>query len=123
MAIKILEKAKILDQKDIKNIVQELSILKRVNHPNIIKLYELIETEKKIYIVTEYVDGGELYQNIITQGKLDPGLAKSYFYQIVQGIKYLHQNGIVHRDLKPENIIIDGNQTIKIIDFGLGREY
>ena len=105
------------------NIIQELSILKKVNHINIIKLYELIETNNKIYIVTEYIDGGELYQNIIKQGKLDQNKAKIYFWQIIQGIKYLHQNGICHRDLKPQNIIIDSNQVIKIIDFGLGREY
>lgn len=105
------------------NIIQELSILKKVNHINIIKLYELIETSNKIFIVTEYIDGGELYQNIIKQGKLDESKAKMYFCQIIQGIKYLHENGICHRDLKPQNIIIDSNQIIKIIDFGLGREY
>ena len=123
VAIKILEKAKILDRKDHKNIIQELTILKKIRHPHLVRLYQLIETSSKIYIVTEYVAGGELYQNIISKGKLEESVAKRYFWQLMQGLKYLHDNNIVHRDLKPENIMTDSDSTIKIIDFGLSREY
>jgi 5'-AMP-activated protein kinase catalytic alpha subunit len=96
--------------------------LKRISHPNIITLFELLETEKSLYIVTEFVKGGELYDMIRFRGRLDEHSAKKYFFQILEGIEYLHSNGIAHRDIKPENILVDDEQ-IKIIDFGLSREF
>ncbi|KAJ6250090.1 kp78a-related [Anaeramoeba flamelloides] len=92
-----------------------------VNHKNIIKLYDIFEDQKNIYIVTEYVDGCELVDFLINNPKLKLGVIKSIFKQIVKGVGYCHNLKIVHRDLKLENILIDKNFQIKIIDFGLSN--
>ena len=97
----------------------EISILKSINHQNIIKVYDVIETKEYYYIIFEYISGGELQKYIQIQGRLNQNTIMKIFYQLILGISYLHNNNIIHRDLKPENILLTKNEEIKIIDFGL----
>lgn len=91
-----------------------------MDHPNIIKLLELHESPTHVYIVTEFIEGKELYELIVEKGSLDPHLCGIYFCQLVQAIQYLHSIGICHRDIKPENIMVNG-ESLKLIDFGLSK--
>ena len=123
VAIKILQKNLIKGQKQQERIQNEIKFLKLFNHPNIIKIYEVIENESAFYIVLEYATGGELFNYIVLKEKLSEKETSLYFYQIIQGIKTIHEKKICHRDMKPENILIANNNVIKIIDFGLSSEY
>lgn len=93
--------------------------MKCVNHPNIMSLYDVWETTSSIYLILEYVQGGELFDYLSTNGPLEPDEALDYFQQIIQAMDYCHRFGIAHRDLKPENILLDTNMNIKIADFGM----
>jgi 5'-AMP-activated protein kinase, catalytic alpha subunit len=130
VAVKILEKKKIVDVSDIERVSREIHILKLVRHPNLIQLYEIIETPKYLFLVMEYCGGGELFDYIADQKKYSDRLyrlnekeACRFFHQIIDGVDYLHKLGIVHRDLKPENMLLDKNKNIKIVDFGLSNTY
>ena len=123
VAIKILEKEKINDQADINRVMREIQILKIVRHPNIVQLYEIIETSKQLFLIMEYAPGGELFDHIVKKKRLQDGEACRFFHQILAGIEYLHGNKICHRDLKPENLLLDENMNIKIVDFGLSNTY
>ena len=124
VAIKILEKSKIIKYEDKVRIEREIEILKKIRHPNIVHLYGIIETDKQIFIITEYIKGKELYHYILLKKKLNEEAACFYFKQILSGVEYLHKLKIAHRDIKSENIIIEqSTNLIKIIDFGLSNEY
>lgn len=100
----------------------EIDILRKINHENIIKLYEVYESDKYIHLVFEYLQGGELFERIKQKGFYKEKNAKILMRQLMQSIEFLHQNGIVHRDLKPENLILtskDNDNNVKIADFGL----
>ena len=122
VAIKILNKNKITKSQQTL-LTRELSILRKMNHFNIIKLYSIIETETIIYLIQEYSEGKELSNYIQNHSKLDEKEACKFFQQIISGIEYIHQMGIAHRDLKPENILLTRANDIKIIDFGLSNIY
>ena len=123
VAIKILEKNK-LKFEDKCRIEREIKILKKLRHPNIVHLYSIIETEKQILIITEYIQGQELFHYILLKKKISEEEACYYFSQIVSGVEYLHKLKIAHRDIKSENILIDQNtKRIKLIDFGLSNTY
>ena len=123
VAIKILEKNK-LKSEDKCRIEREINILKKLRHPNIVYLYSIIETDKQILIITEYIQGQELFHYILLKKKLTEEEACYYFTQIVSGVEYLQKLKIAHRDIKSENIIIDQRtKMIKIIDFGLSNTY
>lgn len=122
VAVKILEKDKIKDASDIARVRREIAILKAVNHPHIVRLYEIIETAKEIYMVIEYAERGELFDYIVRNKRLDEAEAKVLFGQILSGVEYLHKMNIAHRDLKPENLLLDRNNSIKIVDFGLSNQ-
>lgn len=101
-------------------IEREIIIMKLVSHTNIMGLYEVWENKNELYLVLEYVDGGELFDHLVSNGKFSEHQAVYYFKQIIQGVSYLHKFNISHRDLKPENILLDKkNQIIKIADFGM----
>lgn len=102
-------------------VKREINILKKCSHPHIIRLYEVIDTPTDIFVVMEYVSNGELFDYIVSKGRLVPDEARHFFHQIVAGVEYCHFHSIVHRDLKPENLLLDADNTLKIADFGLSN--
>lgn len=123
VAVKILEKDKIQDVADVERVAREIHILKIVRHPNVVQLYEIIETQKQLYLIMEYANGGELFDFIVDQQRVDEREACYFFQQIIAGVEYISKLGIVHRDLKPENLLLDHNRTLKLVDFGLSNTY
>ncbi|KAF8964715.1 hypothetical protein BGZ46_000743, partial [Entomortierella lignicola] len=103
-------------------ITREIYHWRCLSHPNIAHLHEVLTTESKIYLVTEYCPNGELLEALIRDGRCKPSLAKRWFRQICLAIQYCHSRKIVHRDLKLENILLDSQNNIKLIDFGFTRE-
>ena len=104
-------------------VAREIHILKLIRHPNIVQLYEIIETQKNCYLIMEYANGGELFDYIVANTRVKEPEACSFFQQIIAGVEYIHQLGVVHRDLKPENLLLDEKKNIKIVDFGLSNTY
>lgn len=102
-------------------IRREIQNLKLFRHPHIIKLYQVISTPTDIFMIMEYVSGGELFDYIVKHGKLQEHEARRFFQQIISGVDYCHRHMIVHRDLKPENLLLDQNMYVKIADFGLSN--
>ncbi|XP_063991691.1 serine/threonine-protein kinase SIK3-like isoform X2 [Diachasmimorpha longicaudata] len=122
VAIKIIDKTK-LSEENLAKIFREVHIMKRLRHPHIIRLYQVMETEKMIYLVTEYAPGGEIFDHLVRNGRMSESEARRIFKQIVQAVHYLHQNRVVHRDLKAENLLLDADNNIKLADFGFSNEY
>ena len=123
VAIKILQKNLIKGQKQYERIHNEIKYLKLLNHPNIIKIYEVIENDFYFFIVMEYATGGELFNYIVLKEKLSEKETSFFFFQIIQGVRKIHEKKICHRDIKPENLLLSRKNVIKIIDFGLSSEY
>jgi len=123
VAIKILDKLKMVEDEDIRRVQKEISILKKLKHKNIIQLYEIIQTKKNIYLIMDFAEGGELFDYISLKKRLSEIEACKIFQEIISGLEYLHQQNYVHRDLKPENLLFDYKKTIKISDFGLSSYY
>lgn len=119
VAIKIMNKGKMKAINMYEKSIKEISILKSIVHPHIIRLYEVIDTPSDIYIIMEYVTGGELFDYITQKGRISEDESRRLFQQIISGMEYCYINRICHRDLKPENILLDENNNIKIGDFGL----
>ena len=107
---------------NMKKILYETDLMKKLNHPNITKILEMFEDEKYFMIIMEYINGGNLFSFVKKRRKLSEKTAKFLFRQIIQGIKYIHEQNIVHRDIKLENLLIDLNNNVKICDFGIGRK-
>ncbi|GER31798.1 CBL-interacting protein kinase 12 [Striga asiatica] len=118
VAIKVIDKEKILRVGLIRHIKREISVLRRVRHPNIVQLHEVMATKSKIYFVMEYVRGGELFGKL-AKGRLNENLARNYFQQLISAVAFCHSRGVYHRDLKPENILVDDDGNLKVSDFGL----
>ena len=123
VAVKILEKVRILEQADKTRVEREIKILKCLRHNNIIQLYSVIQTVTTIYLIMEYASGKELFDYIVLKKRLPENEACKFYQQILAGIEYLHKLRIVHRDLKPENLLLDHKKDIKIADFGLSNLY
>ncbi|KYQ93026.1 putative protein serine/threonine kinase [Tieghemostelium lacteum] len=122
VAIKILNRSKIKSLKMDEKIRREIQNMKLFRHPHIIKLYEVIETTTDIFMVMEYVTGGELFDYIVKNGKLSEVESRKLFQQMISGVDYCHHHMVVHRDLKPENLLLDPvHKCIKIADFGLSN--
>ena len=120
VAVKILEKEKIEDDIDVERIVREIEILKSINHPNIAQMFESYSTVHNIYLMMEYVEGGDLFDYINSNVYLSEQKACYIFRQLIGVIEYLNEMAISHRDIKPENILLDKDKkNIKVIDFGL----
>lgn len=118
VAIKIIDKEKVLKVGLIDQIKREISVMRLVRHPNVVQLYEVMASKTKIYFAMEYVKGGELF-NKVAKGKLKEDAARKYFQQLVGAVDFCHSRGVYHRDLKPENLLLDENGNLKISDFGL----
>lgn len=121
VAVKILNREKIKSLDVVGKIRREIQNLKLFRHPHIIKLYQVISTPTDIFMIMEYVSGGELFDYIVKHGKLKEHEARRFFQQIISGVDYCHRHMIVHRDLKPENLLLDHNLHVKIADFGLSN--
>ena len=123
VAIKILEKSAIVEKDDLERIIREMTILNQIDHINVIKVYDIYESEDNYLIIMEYCEGGELFNYIVKNQKLSEEETAFFFYQIINGVEYLHSKNIVHRDLKPENLLLCEGNILKIIDFGLSNFY
>ncbi|OUM68115.1 hypothetical protein PIROE2DRAFT_26272, partial [Piromyces sp. E2] len=119
-AMKIVDKKLIKGQE--KLILREISILHKLDHKNIIKLYDVFETDKNIILQTEFAEGGELFERIVELGYYSEDMARKTIRELLDAIDYLHSQDIIHRDLKPENLLLinkESNIDIKVADFGL----
>lgn len=120
VAIKIINKSKLTSKPNLRRKVErEIAVMKLIDHPHLIKLYDVLQTRKYLFLIIEYVEGGELFDYIVQKGKLSEEEAFHFFKQIVEGVEYCHKNLICHRDLKPENLLLDQQNNIKIADFGM----
>ena len=122
LAIKIYQKSKLNDSMKRKAVQREILALKKIDHPHIIKMHDLIETPKQICIVTDLIQGISLHQYVkqqCTNRQVKEAVCRRFFKQIIEGFEYLHSKGIAHRDVKLDNILIEEKTSmIKIIDFG-----
>ena len=122
VAVKAINMEFMKDESSKKKMNNEISILKMLRHPNVVKLLETFDTDKHHLIVMELCPGGDLLNYVRKRRKLSEKYAKFVFKQIMEGIAYLHDNGVVHRDIKLDNILLDGHGNIKIADFGVSRK-
>lgn len=118
VAIKVIDKEKIMRVGLVDQIKREISVMRLVKHPNIIQLFEVMATKTKIYFVMEYAKGGELFDKV-AKGKLKEEVAGKYFHQLINAVDFCHNRGVYHRDIKPENLLLDENDNLKVSDFGL----
>ncbi|CAN4098433.1 unnamed protein product [Withania somnifera] len=118
VAIKVINKDHVKREGMIEQITREISVMRLVRHPNIVELKEVMATKQKIFVVMEYVKGGELFAKV-ANGKLKEDVARKYFQQLISAVDFCHSRGVFHRDLKPENLLLDENENLKVSDFGL----
>ena len=121
-AIKIMSKEKIQNQFQ-REFIPEIEISKKFNHKNVIQVHSILEDEKNYYLIMEYCSKGELFDLICKKNRLSKDQSALFFYQLINGVEYIHSKGYAHRDLKPENLLLTKNNILKIIDFGLTHEY
>jgi serine/threonine protein kinase len=121
VAIKIINKQKMHQMNMHEKLSREINILKVMAHPHVIRMYELIDSPTELFMVMEYVSGGELFDYIVHKVRLRESEARRLFQQIICGIEFCHSHMVCHRDLKPENLLLDKNLQIKIADFGLSN--
>ncbi|KAK3002232.1 hypothetical protein RJ639_020299 [Escallonia herrerae] len=133
VAMKVLDRTTIIKHKMVDQIKREISIMKLVRHPNVVRLHEawtqsldykllfakVLASRTKIYIILEFITGGELFDKIVHHGRLSEADSRRYFQQLIDGVGYCHSKGVYHRDLKPENLLLDSQENLKISDFGL----
>ncbi|CAB3259964.1 unnamed protein product [Arctia plantaginis] len=124
VAVKVIDKSK-LDDVSKSHLFQEVRCMKLVQHPNVVRLYEVIDTQTKLYLILELGDGGDLYDYIMRhESGLSESLARDYFRQIVRAISYCHRLHVVHRDLKPENVVFfEKLGIVKLTDFGFSNKF
>ena len=128
-ALKILKKSRYRSQAELKMIKNEIAVMKVVDHPNIVKLFEFFEDEENFYIITEYCGGGQLFEAIMARKTFTENEAANIMQQLLSAIAHCHQRKIVHRDVKPENLLLDvleddkDRLVVKVIDFGISTQF
>ncbi|XP_026331476.1 serine/threonine-protein kinase SIK3 isoform X2 [Hyposmocoma kahamanoa] len=122
VAIKIIDKSR-LDEDNLKKTFREIAIMKKLRHPHIVRLYQVMESTHTIYLVTEYAPNGEIFDHLVSRGRMPESEAARAFAQMVSAVGYCHSRGVVHRDLKAENLLLDSSMNIKLADFGFSNEY
>ncbi|EDV49533.1 MAP/microtubule affinity-regulating kinase 3 [Drosophila erecta] len=122
VAIKLIDKTS-LNTIARQKLYREVKIMKMLNHPNIVRLFQVIESERTLYLVMEYVSGGELFDHLVKNGRMREYDARVLFRQLVSAIEYCHRKSIVHRDLKAENLLLDQHMKMKIADFGFSTTF
>merc|ERR1719253_877840 len=123
VAVKVLEKERIVEVEDVERVAREIHILKLLRHPHVIQLYEIVETARQLYLLMEYASGGELFDYIVASARVKELEACKFFHQILTAVEKIHSMQVAHRDLKPENLLLDEHRNIKIVDFGLSNTY
>ena len=123
VAVKILEKKRLKDEDDLIRLKREFEMLSQFSHPNVITVSEIFESTEAYFTIMEYCDGGELFNYIVINKYLSEEKSSFFFYQLINGLEYIHSLGIVHRDLKPENLLLTHDHILKIIDFGLSNYF
>ncbi|XP_074513576.1 serine/threonine-protein kinase BRSK2-like isoform X11 [Sebastes fasciatus] len=118
VAIKIVNREK-LSETVLMKVEREIAILKLIEHPHVLKLHDVYENKKYLYLVLEHVSGGELFDYLVKKGRLTPKEARKFFRQIISALDFCHSHSICHRDLKPENLLLDEKNNIRIADFGM----
>lgn len=118
VAIKAVNKLKVLKGGFTAHVKREIAIMRRLRHPNVVRLFEVLATKTKIYFVMEFAKGGELFAKV-SKGRFSENLSRRYFQQLITAVGYCHSRGIFHRDLKPENLLLDDNFDLRVSDFGL----
>lgn len=122
VAIKIIDKAQ-FNSSSLQKVYREVRIMRQLDHPNIVKLYEVIDGGRYLYLVIEYLQNGEMFEYISRNGKLKENFARSRFRQVVGAVQYLHARRFIHRDLKAENLLLDSDLNVKLCDFGFSNDY
>ncbi|XP_042448983.1 CBL-interacting protein kinase 32-like [Zingiber officinale] len=119
VAIKIHDKEKVLKHKLVEQIKREVATMKLIKHPNVVRIYEVMGSKSKIFIILEFATRGELFNKIVNHGRMREDEARRYFQQLINAVDYYHSRGVYHRDLKPENLLLDAYGNLKVLDFGL----
>ncbi|KAF7114737.1 hypothetical protein RHSIM_RhsimUnG0079800 [Rhododendron simsii] len=119
VAIKIIDKQMVIKRNLMYQVKREIRTMKLLNHPNIVKIHEVIGTKTKIYMVMDYVSGGQLSDKMLYVKRFDEREARKHFQLLIDAVDYCHSRGVYHRDLKPENLLLDRNENLKVSDFGL----
>lgn len=120
-AVKIIDKEQLVREHMEEQLKREISIMRMLNHPHIVKLFDVLQTQNHIYLVLELVTGGELFDRIVAAQRFDEEKGRHFFQQLIVSLHFCHRNGVAHRDLKPENLLVDEKDNIKITDFGLAN--
>jgi len=125
-AVKCISK-KLIDKKELALLEREIDIMKKLQHPNIIQLMEVIDSPDTLYLILEFISGGELFDAIVNKGSYTEEQTAKIVKQILEAVQYIHAHGIAHRDLKPENLLLSGEEGkeefVKIADFGLSKDF
>jgi serine/threonine protein kinase len=123
VAVKVIEKQTIKGSRAKARVEQELRLLPLLNHPHIVKVYDVVEDEDRYMIVMEYLTGGELFRYIVKNRRINEREGRYFFRQLISALDYCHTNSIIHRDLKPENVLLDSKMQVRLIDFGFANFY
>lgn len=118
VAIKIINREK-LSESVLQKVEREIAIMKLIEHPHVLALYDVYENKKYLYLILEHVSGGELFDYLVKKGRLTPKEARRFFRQIISALDFCHSHSICHRDLKPENLLLDDKNNIRVADFGM----
>eukprot|EP00127_Corallochytrium_limacisporum_P004698 Clim_evm52s172 gene=Clim_evmTU52s172 len=122
VALKFIQKSK-LDKNSLAKIYREVDVMRKIVHPNVIRLYQVMESDDELALVCEYASGGEIFDHLVAHGRMKETEARKRFKEIISAVAFCHKSNIVHRDLKAENLLLDANLSTKIADFGFSNYY